>query len=334
MAANLLAFGSLFFAQPASASEWVATNGNVVGGSVQFDYRGGSASQVVEVVEGAVLVVDNTVANRIGFGEPLPDTWSVTINGQVYSGNSVELTTISLPAGSVEILVSGIDRGFWAGWYGPSFSLSAPAPSPEPSPAPSPEPEPSQPVSEEVSRTEEVVRPEPSPQPSPEPSPEPVPTFVPAPPAPEPAPPAPEPAPPIEEPVVSPPVPAPNPPAPAPEPPQTAEPAPEPVPVPPVVPEPPTPVVEPQTVVEQMTVLAAAAEADDPQVSEELAAIPLFGNAAVAVLDAFNALGNVGADMLPEERKEAQQVVVSSVIVGQIATTASVSMGASYRRMK
>ena len=182
------------------------------------------------------------------------------------------------------------------------------------------------------------VEPQPTPAPSPEPTPEPTPAPPapePAPaPAPEPAPPAPEPAPPIEEPVVSPPVPAPNPPAPAPAPPQEPEPTPEPAPVPPAVPEPPTPVVEPPTVAEQMTVLAAAAEADDPQVPEELAAIPLLGNAAVAVLDAFNALGNVGADMLPEERKEAQQVVVSSVIVGQIATTASLSMGASYRRMK
>lgn len=187
------------------------------------------------------------------------------------------------------------------------------------------------------------VEPELTPTPSPEPSPEVVPEPVPVPPAPEPAPtpapepapPAPEPAPPIEEPVVSPPVPAPNPPAPAPEPPQEPEPAPEPAPVPPVVPEPPTPVVEPVTVAEQMTVLAAAAEADDPVMPEELAAIPLLGNAAVAVLDAFNALGNVGADLTPEMRKEAQQVVVSSVIVGQIATTASVTMsGASYRRMK
>lgn len=184
------------------------------------------------------------------------------------------------------------------------------------------------------------VEPTPSPTPEPPPSPEPSPTFVPEPipvppaPQPEPAPPAPEPAPPIEEPVVSPPVPSPNPPAPAPEPPQEPEPAPEPAPVPPVVPEPPTPVVEPVTVAEQMTVLAAAAEADDPVVPQELAAIPLLGNAAVAVLDAFNALGNIGADLTPKMRKEAQQVVVSSVIVGQIATTASISMGASYRRMK
>jgi hypothetical protein len=82
-----------------------------------------------------------------------------------------------------------------------------------------------------------------------------------------------------------------------------------------------------------MTVLAAAAEADDPQVSEELAAIPLLGNAAVAVLDAFNALGNVGADMLPEVREEAQKAVVSTILVSQVATgAAATAASASFSR--
>jgi hypothetical protein len=77
------------------------------------------------------------------------------------------------------------------------------------------------------------------------------------------------------------------------------------------------------------------AQADDPQVSEALAAIPLLGDAAVAVLDAFNAVGNIGADIAPEVREEAQKVVVSSVIVGQIAATASLAaVGTSYRRIK
>jgi len=37
------------------------------------------------------------------------------------------------------------------------------------------------------------------------------------------------------------------------------------------------------------------------------------------VLDTLNALGQVGADLEPETRKAAQELVVSSVIVGQIA---------------
>jgi hypothetical protein len=86
---------------------------------------------------------------------------------------------------------------------------------------------------------------------------------------------------------------------------------------------------------EALAQLAIAAQADDPEVPEELAAIPLLGETAVAVLEAFNALGNIGADIAPAVREEAQKVVVSSVIVGQIATTASVAIGgASYRRMK
>jgi hypothetical protein len=86
---------------------------------------------------------------------------------------------------------------------------------------------------------------------------------------------------------------------------------------------------------EALAQLMVVAQADDPQVSEALAAIPLLGDAAVALLDAFNAVGNIGADIAPEVREKAQEVVVSSVIVGQIAATASLaSVGTSYRRIK
>jgi hypothetical protein len=189
-----------------------------------------------------------------------------------------------------------------------------------------------------IVQTEEPVVLPAVPEPSPEPTPEPTPTPQPEPPAPapEPAPPAPAPAPepePIPEPAPEPaPELAPEPPAPAPEPPVEAEPAPEPAPEPEPIPE---PAPEPVTVEEQLAVLAEGARADDPVVPEELAAIPLIGNAAVAVLEAFNALGNVGADMQPEVREEAQKAVVSAVIVGQIATTASLTMsGSTYRRIK
>jgi hypothetical protein len=193
-------------------------------------------------------------------------------------------------------------------------------------------------VEEPVVLTPVPVAPEPEPTPIPEPTPEPTPTPQPEPPAPapEPAPPAPAPAPepePTPEPAPKPaPEPAPEPPAPAPEPPVEAEPAPEPAPEPEPIPE---PAPDPVTVEEQLAVLAEEARADDPVVPEELAAIPLIGNAAVAVLEAFNALGNVGADMQPEVREEAQKAVVSAVIVGQIATTASLTVsGSTYRRIK
>lgn len=86
--------------------------------------------------------------------------------------------------------------------------------------------------------------------------------------------------------------------------------------------------------------LAVAAEADDPVVPEELAAIPLLGNAAVAVLDALNDLGNVGADMSPQVREEAKKTIIASVIAAQAAigavstatTAASAAAASSVRR--
>jgi hypothetical protein len=286
--ANLLAFGTLLFANPAEAAVVMTTvtcdNGtHSVGWDNNHQYfadKGNIAAHFCELVHQTGYVSDTLI-------EP----------SQRYFGGVIPVAASEQVVRPAEPVSEEVTR-----------------PEPQPSPAPTPEPTPT---------------PEPSPSPTPEPSPEP--TQAPAP-APEPVP---EPAPPIKEPPVPTPEPAPDPPTPAPEAPQKPEPAPEPPPVPTPAPEPPAPVVEPPTEVEQISILAAAAVADDPQVSEELAAIPLLGNAAVAVLEAFNALGNVGSDMLPEERKEAQQVVVSSVIVGQIATTASVAMsGASYRRIK
>jgi hypothetical protein len=131
------------------------------------------------------------------------------------------------------------------------------------------------------------------------------------------------------------PMPAPSPidnPIPAPLPPtEHTAPIPEPVapePVPPVtIPEPPVIEVTPEQ-------LAEEAKADDPVVPQELAAIPLLGDAAVAVLEAFNALGNVGADLTPEVREQAQETIIASVIVSNIATTSVMASAASYRRIK
>lgn len=172
--------------------------------------------------------------------------------------------------------------------------------------------------------TEQVVRPEPSPTPEP--------TFQPTPisaPIPEPTPEIAPPTPPIE------PTPAPAPsdtPIPAPEPPTPVVEPPAPMPVetpPPVVPIPPE-----LPISEQMAVLAEAAKADDPELPQELASIPLIGNVAGAVLDAFNTLGNVGADLTPEIRAKAQKTIVPSVIAGNIATTSMMASAsvASYRR--
>jgi hypothetical protein len=254
--ANLLAFGTLFFANPVQAAPVMTTvtcdNGTHNVGwentNQYFADKGNIAAHYCELVHNTGYVSD-----------------TLTDSSQRYYNGIIPVAASEQVVRPAEPVSEEVTR-----------------PEPEPSPAPTPEPAPS---------------PEPSPSPTPEPTPAPAPA-----PAPEPEP-VPEPAPPIKEPPVPTPEPAPNPPAPAPEAPEKPEPAPEPPPVPTPAPEPPAPVVEPPTEVEQISILAAAAVADDPQVSEELAAIPLLGNAAVAVLEAFNALGNVGSDMLPEERK-------------------------------
>jgi hypothetical protein len=68
--------------------------------------------------------------------------------------------------------------------------------------------------------------------------------------------------------------------------------------------------------------LAVVAEADDPELPAELAAIPLLGDVAGAVMDTFNSIGNIGADISPAEREKGQQIVVGTIIVGQMASVA------------
>jgi len=58
---------------------------------------------------------------------------------------------------------------------------------------------------------------------------------------------------------------------------------------------------------------------DDIQVDTAIANIPVFGAAAVAVVDAINYIGNIGSDMTPTVRKKAKQTLVSAVIATQIA---------------
>lgn len=68
--------------------------------------------------------------------------------------------------------------------------------------------------------------------------------------------------------------------------------------------------------------LFVAAQQDDIVVDEALAEIPGVGQAAVAVAAVLNLLSNVGADMNPVVREEAQKATVAAVIVGQVAQAA------------
>ena len=75
--------------------------------------------------------------------------------------------------------------------------------------------------------------------------------------------------------------------------------------------------------------LALAAQQDDIVVDESIANIPGVGQAAVAIANVLNLVGNVGADISPKKRKEAQTLVVTTLIVGQIAQTAALATASS-----
>jgi len=491
-----LAFSPLLLAQPAYA--WDTTSGNLTDGAVQFDFRGGTATQVLQVAEGSTLTitVNNTIANCIGNCIPRPDTWSLTINGERWDGNSIDIVTIqTIVSGSVTITATGKDEGFWAGWYGPIFSapivtapapvetgtwegqqftatapagevftavtgwygaptdpscgadvssvlatllggstftvgadngvfgdpcggvvkvlrvqltssagnlptpaptelppVTEPTPLPSPTATPQPEPSPSQDTTEPVIPVVPPVVEPPVIEPAPQPQPIPFPTTPDPEPAPAPIEPSPTPtdtaepeqteAPQVPDPQqTEPTIPDPEPTIEAsePEPEQTSQPEPS---IIPVSPEPPvvetveehsTTVIdeiaelEPSSLSDaQLTQLEAAAEAvfavaeqgspayekalealaiiaeaDDVELPAELAAIPLIGNAAAAVLDAFNNLGITGADMAPAQREKAEETVVAAVVVGQVAqmataaaASAGVSAAASTRKIK
>lgn len=222
-------------------------------------------------------------------------------------------------------------------------------PAPSPQPQPQPEPTPEIPV---------IIVPEPTPEPPvvPEPPVEPIPLpseEPPVEPTPEPTVPSegePTPSPsPTEEPAEEP---TENEPEPLPEPEQTETPEPEPEPelrvdeavseienLVEIAPEQLTEaqveqLVEAALVVfetaeqgspayeQALEALAVAAEADDPEIPSELAAIPLLGDVAGAALEVFNDIGNVGADMAPQVREQAEKTVVASVIAVQAAVSA------------
>jgi hypothetical protein len=172
--------------------------------------------------------------------------------------------------------------------YHPGYSPN-PSPSPEPSPTPNPEDTPSPvPTPDQVEPTPEPSvepSPEPTPEPTPEPSPEPTVEPEPVAPAP-PVEPTPEPEPTLNSPV---------------SPVEAIEPeiSPSPTPTPENTP---TPVLEPET---EQTLI------------ENIADLPQLALEQIAKLG--ENLRSIGSDLSPEVREQAQQVIVASVIVTQVA---------------
>lgn len=276
-------------------------------------------------------------------GDPLPGVYKVLVASVHFVQNPAFVPIVSEPVPEPIVVSSSEVRPEEP----PVVIVPEPVPAPvEPAPQPDPAPidvRPSEPpVQVVVSVPEPVVTPTPIETPTPEPTIEPTPEPV-VEPSSEPTPestPTPEPT---IEPTIEPSV------EPTPEPTvePTIEPTPEPVIIIPIIPEPPlfTPVekpvekpiveptvesiVSPPTHDQELTALMQEAQKDDVQVPAEIAAIPVLGGAVVAVVDAFNAFGNVGADMTPEVRATAKKEVVAAVIVGQVAQTASMVSAAS-----
>jgi hypothetical protein len=232
------------------------------------------------------------------FGDPCPGEYKKLIVSFQYSP-----AMITAPSSS-EVVQS----------VSPTLSPEVqPTPTPEPIPQPTPEPSPSpEPVQQQPTPTEE-----PSPEPtvivpSQSPTPEPIPTPT----------------------------------ASAETPTQSAEPT-----VPPALPSTspeaqpqpiisPTPVQSSEPPYEEPTVSAPQA----PEVSEETepetvsgtietAFTETIGAVVEAVGELVEAFQSAGLDMTPEQREEAQDVVISTIIVSQVATTASAA-AVSARKIK
>jgi len=60
--------------------------------------------------------------------------------------------------------------------------------------------------------------------------------------------------------------------------------------------------------------------------------VPVLGAAFKGLADAFNALANIGADLPPAVRERAKKIVLSAIIVTQVATTAAGIASASAAR--
>ena len=195
-----------------------------------------------------------------------------------------------------------------------SATLS-PEPEVQPTPLPSPEPSPSpEPVQPEPTPTVEPS-PEPtvsSPTQSPEPTQSPSPTHSQV----------------VEEPTESFPVEVPTEPA-------TAS---------PLLPIPPSIVPSPIQSIEEPSETPSITPTETPEVTEETESDSVSGTIETAVTEALGAaveavgqlvetFASAGLDMTPEQREEAQDVVVSTIIVSQVASAAS-SAAVSARKIK
>jgi len=199
----------------------------------------------------------------------------------------------------------------------------SPEPEPTPQAQPSPEPQPSpQPTYEPLPTPEPIL-----PQPTPEPTPSETPTASLPTQTPE------------SEPTVSPTAPSEittqSPVAELPTPPATTTPEPQPLPIIEPSPVQSSEVIseEPATATEEVTQIPEEAFGSSLSEAIEAAVGEAIGAVTEAVGELVEAFATAGLDMTPEQREEAQDVVISTIIVSQVATTASAA-AVSARKIK
>ena len=112
----VLAFGWLF-STPAHAD--VRQDGD----TFQFSYTWGSVTRTFTDSVVTVTVV-NDITNKIGGNGEVVDTYRLTFADQVIEVTEKHGARDYVFTGSGTITLEGIDRGFWAGYYGPIMSVS------------------------------------------------------------------------------------------------------------------------------------------------------------------------------------------------------------------
>jgi len=112
----VLAFGWLF-STPAHAD--VRQDGD----TFQFSYTWGSVTRTFTDSVVTVTVV-NDITNKIGGNGEVVDTYRLTFANQVIEVTEKHGARDYVFTGSGTINLEGIDRGFWAGYYGPIMTVS------------------------------------------------------------------------------------------------------------------------------------------------------------------------------------------------------------------
>ena len=104
-------------------------NGVLANGVLQFSYSWGEISRSILVSEPSVLTltidVNNSITNTVGWGTPTADSYQIRFGGtefvsnEIHGWRTITLTHETTTADEMVVVsLSGIDHGFWAGWYG------------------------------------------------------------------------------------------------------------------------------------------------------------------------------------------------------------------------